>query len=94
MISLIWHILCSKLNAYSVRDLLKELSYNGVMNKAKTIDEKLLDLLMEDGTQSAAGLAEIIGSSPRTVQRVLKRLMDDGKIEHVGTNRFGHYIVK
>ena len=87
-------ILCSRLNAYSVRDLLKELSHNGVMNKAKTLDEKLLDLLMEDGTQSAAGLAEIIGSSPRTVQRVLKRLMDDGKIEHVGTNRFGHYIVK
>lgn len=41
---------------------------------------------MEDGTQSAAGLAEIVGSSPRTVQRALKRLMDDGKIEHVGTN--------
>lgn len=84
----------SKLNAYSVKDLLKELSHNGVMNKAKTLDEKLLDLLMEDGTQSAAGLAEIVGSSPRTVQRALKRLMDDGKIEHVGTNRFGHYIVK
>ena len=84
----------SKLNAYSVKDLLKELSQNGVMNKAKTLDEKLLDLLMEDGIQSAAGLAEIVGLSPRTVQSVLKRLMDDGKIEHVGTNRFGHYIVK
>ena len=33
-------ILCSRLNAYSVRDLLKELSYNGVMNKAKTLDKK------------------------------------------------------
>ena len=58
-------------------------------------ERKILSyLLMEDGTQSAAGLAEIVGSSPRTVQRALKRLMDDGKIEHVGTNRFGHYIVK
>ena len=77
-----------------IRDLLKELSHNGVMNKEKTLDEKLLDLLKEDGNQSAAGLAEIVGSSPRTVQRALKRLMEDGKIEHVGSNRFGHYVIK
>ena len=77
-----------------IRDLLKELSHNGVMNKAKTLDEKLLDLLKEDGNQSAAGLAEIVGASQRTVQRALKRLMDEGKIEHVGSNRFGHYIIK
>jgi len=54
----------------------------------------LLVLLTEDGNQSAAGLAKIMGSSPRTVQRALKRLMDKGKIEHIGSNRFGHYIVK
>ena len=83
-----------KLDAYTVRDILKELSHNGVMNKAKILDEKLLDLLAEDGNQSTAGLAEIVDSSPRTVQRVLKRLMDDGKIEYVGANRFGHYIIK
>ncbi len=77
-----------------IRDLLKKLSHNGVMNKAKSLDEKLLDLLKEDGNQSAAGLAEIVGSSPRTVQRALRRLMDDGKIEHVGSNRFGHYVIK
>ena len=70
------------------------LSHNGVMNKEKTLDEKLFDLLKEDGHQSAAGLAEILGSSPRTVQRALKRLMSDGKIEHVGSNRFGHYVIK
>ncbi|SDB66290.1 winged helix-turn-helix transcriptional regulator [Butyrivibrio sp. INlla16] len=77
-----------------IRDLLKELSHNGVMNKAKTLDEKLLDLLKVDGNQSAAGLAEMVGSSQRTVQRALKRLMDEGKIEHVGSNRFGHYVIK
>ena len=77
-----------------IRDLLKELSHNGVMNKEKTLDEKLLDLLKEDRNQSAAGIAEIVGSSQRTVQRALKRLMDEGKIEHVGSNRFGHYIIK
>ena len=77
-----------------IRDLLKELSHNGVMNKEKTLDEKLFGLLKENGKQSAAELAEIVGSSPRTVQRALKRLMDDGKIEHVGSNRFGHYVIK
>ena len=77
-----------------IRDLLKELSHTGVMNKEKTLDEKLFGLLKENGKQSAAELAEIVGSSPRTVQRALKRLMDDGKIEHVGSNRFGHYVIK
>ena len=77
-----------------IRDLLKELSHNGVMNKEKTLDEKLFGLLKENGNQSAAELAEIVGSSPRTVQRALKRLMSDGKIEHVGSNRFGHYVIK
>lgn len=77
-----------------IRDLLKELSHNGVMNKEKTLDEKLLDLLKDDGNQSAAGLAEIVGCSQRTVQRVLKRLVDAGKIERIGSNRFGHYVIK
>ena len=77
-----------------IRDLLKELSHNGVMNKEKILDKKLFGLLKENGKQSAAELAEIVGSSPRTVQRALKRLMDDGKIEHVGLNRFGHYVIK
>ena len=35
-------------------------------------------LFLIDGNQSAARLAEIVGSSPRTVQRALKRFMDDG----------------
>ena len=55
---------------------------------------QLFDWLKENGNQSAAGLAEIVGSSQRTVQRALKRLMDEGKIEHVGSNRFGHYVIK
>lgn len=67
---------------------------HGILFDYKKRTYKHADLLAEDGNQSAAGLAEIVGSSPRTVQRALKRLMDDGKIEHVGTNRFGHYIVK
>ena len=44
--------------------------------------------------ENIAGLAELVGSSQRTVQRALKRLMDEGKIEHVGSNRFGHYVIK
>ena len=77
-----------------IRDLLKELSQNGVMNKEKTLDEKLLDLLKNDGHRSASELAEMVGVSQRTVQRALKRLTDEGMIEHVGSNRFGYYVIK
>ena len=60
----------------------------------KTIGKHINSALKEDGNQSTAGLAEIAGFSQRTVQRTLRRLMDEGKIEHVGSNRFGHYVIK
>ena len=28
------------------------------------------------------------------VSAALRRLIDEGKIEHVGSNRFGHYVIK
>lgn len=78
----------------AIRDLLIELSHNGAVLKDKGLDEKLLDLLKEDNKRTANSLAEVTGVSPRTIQRALKRLMESGRIEHTGSNRGGHYIVK
>jgi len=78
----------------AIRDLLIELSHNGAVLKDKGLDEKLLDLLKEDNKRTANSLAEVTGVSPRTIQRALKRLMESGSIEHTGSNRGGHYIVK
>jgi Fic family protein len=77
-----------------IRDLLIELSHNGAVLKDKGLDEKLLDLLKEYNKRTANSLAEVTGVSPRTIQRALKRLMESGRIEHTGSNRGGHYIVK
>lgn len=33
------------------------------------------------------------GISPRQVQRILKQLKNDGRIEHVGANRNGVYRI-
>ena len=59
-------------------------------------EKDILDISSTVSIFSIASVKEdkIVGSSPRTVQRALKRLMDKGKIEHIGSNRFGHYIVK
>lgn len=78
----------------AIRDLLIELSHNGAVLKDKGLDEKLLDLLKQDNKRTADGLAEVTGVSPRTIQRALKRLMESGRLEHTGSNRSGHYIVK
>ena len=42
---------------------------------------------------SAAKMGELLGISPRQVQRILKQLKDDGRIEHVGANRNGVYRI-
>ncbi len=50
--------------------------------------------LKEDNKRTADSLAGVKGVSSRTIQRALKRLMESGRIEHTGSNRGGHYIVK
>lgn len=78
----------------SIRDLLLELSQNNHASIEKTLDEKLIDLLKINGKRSAAELSTEVGLSARTVQRALRKLMESGQIEHIGSNRGGYYVVK
>lgn len=76
-----------------IRDLLKELTGGKAFPREKTITEKILELIQKDGTLSAAKMGELLGISPRQVQRILKQLKNDGRIEHVGANRNGFYRI-
>ena len=76
-----------------IRDLLKELTGGKASPREKTITEKILELIQKDGTLSAAKMGELLGISPRQVQRILKQLKNDGRVEHVGANRNGVYRI-
>lgn len=70
-----------------------ELTGGKAFPREKTIAEKILELIQKDGTLSAAKMGELLGISPRQVQRILKQLKNDGRIEHVGANRNGVYRI-
>lgn len=77
-----------------IRDILKELAGNSTVENYSTAEDKVIELVIKNGNLSAAKMAEQLGLSARQVQRILRKLKDQGKIEHVGANRNGQYIVK
>jgi len=76
-----------------IRDLLRELAGGSSFEAEMTTEDKVLDLIRENGKLSAAKMAERLGLSGRQVQRVLKKLKDEKRIEFVGANRNGYYRI-
>ena len=64
-----------------IRDILRELSEGRAFNSEKTTEDKVIALIKEDGSLSAAKIAEELGLSARQIQRVLKQLKDDGMVK-------------
>jgi predicted HTH transcriptional regulator len=60
----------------------------------KKTPEEVIALLQADGSLSIAALAEQIGASASTVDRVLHKLRESGIIERVGPDKGGHWVVK
>jgi ATP-dependent DNA helicase RecG len=49
--------------------------------------------LKANSTITADELAELLGKSTRTVERQIKKLKDKGKIERVGPDKGGYWII-
>ena len=47
-----------------------------------------------DNTMSASQIAQTIKSSKRTVERIIKKLRDEGVIERCGPARGGYWEIK
>lgn len=79
-----------------IRDLLLELTESEnahIAYESGRIEDKLLALLRQNEKHSARSLSQELGVSERQVQRMLKELRDSGKIERIGANRNGSWIV-
>jgi predicted HTH transcriptional regulator len=53
----------------------------------------ILSLLKENPSYTKEELAEKIGKSRATVTRILSKLVDEGKIKRVGSNKTGHWEI-
>ena len=55
--------------------------------------EKIIALLSEDNTLSAAALAGLIGISPKAVEKHIAKMKADGVLKRVGPDKGGHWQV-
>ena len=58
------------------------------------IHEQILEVIKYDNTMSASQIAQTIKSSKRTVERIIKKLRDEGVIERHGAARGGYWEIK
>ena len=54
---------------------------------------KMIGILKSDSTKKQKIIAEELGISVATVQRIMKRLAEQGKIERKGGKRFGYWEI-
>ena len=71
---------------------------NKVQNKAQKImmtdREHILLLLRENPSLTQAELSEKMNNSRRSVQMLMKELLDEGVIERIGSKKTGSWLVK
>jgi len=64
-----------------------------VVNVVVNDSVRILELLRQNPTLSAAALAVQLGKSPRTIQRRLQALQATGELQRVGSDKTGHWVV-
>ncbi len=66
---------------------------NGANHDVDNMEGKLLSGLKRNPYMTQTDLAEELSLSRRTVQRIMKELINDGKIKRVGSTRTGHWEI-
>ena len=74
-----------------INDMINETTFNYL-----TIDEQfVLDLLRNNRQKyKKQSLANVIGKSTSTINRIIKSLQDKDLIERIGSNKTGYWKVK
>ena len=70
------------------------LDANGANHDVDNMEGRLLSCLEQNPCITQTDLAEELSLSRRTVQRMMKKLMDDGKIKRVGSTRTGYWEIR
>lgn len=71
-------------------------AYDKAQNKAQQMTDReyILLLLKENPSLTQVELSEMMDKSRRTVQMLMKELLDEGVIERIGSKKKGSWLVK
>ena len=56
-----------------------------------TLEEKILTIIRENPKLTQAQIAVLAGSSERSTKRMMKSMVETGKIERIGGRRYGYW---
>ena len=74
---------------------LPNLNFKASENEALSDNEKLLlSLFTQNSALTQKGVTETTGLSRATVQRIIKKLADMGRLERSGSKKYGSWIVR
>lgn len=74
---------------------LPNLNFKASENEALSDNEKLLlSLFTQNPALTQKGVTETTGLSRATVQRIIKKLADMGRLERSGSKKYGSWIVR
>lgn len=69
-------------------------AYDKAQKSQMTDREYILPLLKENSSLMQVELSEMMDKSRRTVQMLMKELLDEGVIERIGSKKKGSWLVK
>ena len=69
-------------------------AYDKAQKSQMTDREYILPLLKENSSLRQVELSEMMDKSRRTVQMLIKELLDEGVIERIGSKKKGSWLVK
>ena len=67
---------------------------NGTKNSERTLSDLILNRIKDDNTISIQALMNATQQSKRTINRIIAKLKNAGKLERIGSPRNGRWVLK